>query len=330
MSMNAGKGRSGASLLLLIPIYDDWQAAEALLEQIAALQLPPRTRLSLLLIDDGSEQPMPASLRRWHAAGISGLAVLRLARNVGHQAAIAVGLSQVAAGAQRHDAVLVMDGDGEDAPSDILKLIAAWEADGRGRAVFAHRARRSEGLLFRVFYALYRLSYRALTGTWISMGNFSLLPWGHVQQLVLYPELWRHYPATVKKSKLPVSLVPTDRALRLGGRSKMNFYNLVVHGLGAITVHSDIVGVRALSAVVALVLLCAVALTGLGYAWAFTSIQVPVWTSNLLIALSLVSLQFLVGALVFSFLTLSGRSPLALNPAQNYQGFVKARTKIYG
>lgn len=330
MTKKPGRAPAGAELLLLIPIYDDWQAVSALVDQLGALRLPAGARLSALLIDDGSIQPMPAGLRKRRGPALAGFSVLRLARNVGHQAAIAIGLSQVAAGPQAYDAVLVMDGDGEDAPADILKLLAAWQAGGRASAVFAHRSRRSEGMLFRAFYTLYRLSYRAFTGTWISMGNFSLLPWGHVQQLVLYPELWRHYPATVKKSKLPVALLPTDRALRLGGRSKMNFYNLVLHGLGAITVHSDIVGVRALSAVVALVLLCAVALLGLGCTWAFTSIQVPAWASNAVIALSVVALQFLVGALVFSFLTLSGRSPLALNPAQNYQGFVKSRTKIYG
>lgn len=320
--------RRGAELLLLIPIYEDWQAVQALLEQLGALALGP-ARLDVLLIDDGSPSPLPDPLRRWRGRAVRGISVLRLARNVGHQAAIAVALSEVTAGNKAYDAVLVMDGDGEDAPSDILRLLQAWEASGRAHAVFAQRRRRSEGAVFKLFYALYRLSYRALTGTWIAMGNFSLLPWGHARQLVLYPELWRHYPATVKKSRLAVELVATDRALRLGGRSKMNFYNLVVHGLGAITVHSDIVGVRALSAVAALVLLCALALAGLGYVWLFTAIQVPTWTSNLLIALSLGALQFLVGALVFSFLTLSGRSPLALNPAQNYQGFVKQRYKLY-
>jgi polyisoprenyl-phosphate glycosyltransferase len=316
-------------LLLLIPIYEDWLAVQALLDQIGALQLGA-ARLNVLLIDDGSPSPLPPSLRRWRAAAVRGVSVLRLSRNVGHQAAIAVALSEVTASAKAYDAVLVMDGDGEDAPSDILRLLAAWEAGQRRHAVFAQRQRRSEGLVFKLFYALYRLSYRALTGTWISMGNFSLLPWGHARQLVLYPELWRHYPATVKKSRLSVDLVATDRALRLGGRSKMNFYHLVLHGLGAITVHSDIVGVRALVAVGALLGACLAASLGLAWALGMHATQVPTWAIAALAGLTLVALQFLAAALIFSFLTLAGRSPLSLSPSQDYRAFVQGRRKLYG
>lgn len=319
-----------AELLLLIPIYDDWQAVESLLSQIGALRLGPGRRLSILLIDDGSPTPLPPALRRWRSPAVAGFSVLRLARNVGHQAAIAVALSEVAAGKRRYDAVLVMDGDGEDAPADIARLADAWEQGRRQRAVFAQRRRRWEGPLFKLFYALYRLSYRAFTGTWISMGNFSLLPWGHVQQLVLYPELWRHYPATVKKSRLAVDLLLSDRAPRLGGSSKMNFYHLVLHGLGAITVHSDIVGVRALMAVCALVLACGAALGGLAWTVLYTSAVVPAWASLAIVSLSVVALQFLAAALVFSFLTLAGRSPLSLSPSQDYRAFVQGRSKLYG
>jgi hypothetical protein len=318
-----------AELLLLIPIYEDWQAVQALLDQIGALKLGP-VRLDVLLIDDGSPSPLPPALRRWRGTSVRGVSVLRLSRNVGHQAAIAVALSEVTASSKRYDAVLVMDGDGEDAPSDILRLLAAWEAGGRTRAIFAQRQRRTEGLVFKLFYALYRLSYRALTGTWISMGNFSLLPWGHARQLVLYPELWRHYPATVKKSRLSVGLVATDRALRLGGRSKMNFYHLVLHGLGAITVHSDIVGVRALAAVGALLGACLAASLGLAWALGMHATQVPTWAIAALAGLTLVALQFLAAALIFSFLTLAGRSPLSLSPSQDYRAFVQGRSKLYG
>jgi polyisoprenyl-phosphate glycosyltransferase len=323
------KRNAPAELLLLIPIYEDWLAVQALLDQIGALKLGP-ARLDVLLIDDGSPSPMPAPLRRWRGAAVRGASVLRLSRNVGHQAAIAVALSEVTASSKRYDAVLVMDGDGEDAPSDILRLLAAWEASGRRHAVFAQRQRRSEGPVFKLFYALYRLSYRALTGTWISMGNFSLLPWGHARQLVLYPELWRHYPATVKKSRLSVGLVATDRALRLGGRSKMNFYHLVLHGLGAITVHSDIVGVRALVAVGALLGACLAASLGLAWALGMHATQVPTWAIAALAGLTLVALQFLAAALIFSFLTLAGRSPLSLSPSQDYRAFVQGRSKLHG
>jgi glycosyltransferase involved in cell wall biosynthesis len=324
--------RPGAAkrVLLLIPVYNDWDAALGLLAQIAKLQTGPRLNLEALLIDDGSDQAFPrARFTATKRSSLRSLSVLRLARNLGHQGAIAVGLSHVAGLARRPDAVLVMDGDGEDAPADILKLVDAWRGSGYKLAVFAQRTRRSEGLVFRTFYALYKMAYRVLTGTGISMGNFSLLPAATVDQLTLYPELWRHYPATMKKSRLPALLVDTERATRFDGQSKMNFYRLVLHGLGAITVHSEIVGVRVLAAMAVLLLACLGCQALVAGLWLFTSTVVPAWASSLFAYLTLVALQFLSSALIFAFLTVAGHSPAALNPGQNYQAFVQRRISVY-
>ena len=63
-------------------------------------------------MDDGSvRQPVdPASIAR---AGLDGV-VIKLKRNVGHQRAIAIGLSYVAENHGDAEPVVVMDSDGED------------------------------------------------------------------------------------------------------------------------------------------------------------------------------------------------------------------------
>lgn len=322
--MSSKRVRSAKQVLLLIPIYDDWDAVARLLDQIGQLALPKDVLMRALVIDDGSTRPMPNGfLKKKAGSRLGALSVITLARNLGHQGAIAVGLGHIDKVAGAYDAVIVMDGDGEDAPQDILGLLSAWKGTGHKSAVFAQRSQRSEGLLFRVFYRLYQAAYRVLTGTSIAMGNFSLLPRDYVAKLILYPELWRHFPATVKKSKLPVILLPTRRASRTDGSSKMNFYYLILHGLGAITVHSDIVGVRSLVAVCALLLACFGALGGLAFAVLAHGSVVPIWTSTLLVSLTMIALQFLSSAILFSFLTLAGRSAIALNPALNTRSFVK-------
>jgi len=318
---------SPAKVLLLIPIHDDWQALQALLAQVQGLTLPQGLKLQALLIDDGSEQAPPA-FQRPASGALSGLSILQLARNLGHQGAIAVGLSHLAQAGGAYDAVVVMDGDGEDAPADILRLIDAWDTGGRKGAVFARRDKRSESLVFQFFYRCYQAAYRLLTGHGIAMGNFSLLPKPSLAQLSLYTELWRHYPATVKKARLPVELLATERAPRLQGKSQMNFHRLVLHGLGAIAVHSDIVGVRSLVAILSVLAVCA--LGGLGLLFALLQHWVvPGWAYLSLMTLSLVALQFLGSALIFSFLTLAGNSPLALHPQKDYKGFVKRIFKVF-
>ena len=70
--------------------------------------------------------------------------VLRLRRNVGHQRAIAIGLAFIHAHRPCR-AVVVMDADGEDRPSDVPRLLARLDAAGDPAIVFAERTRRSSG-----------------------------------------------------------------------------------------------------------------------------------------------------------------------------------------
>lgn len=85
-----------------------------------------------------------------------------------------------------------------------------------------------------------------LTGIRVRVGNFSILPFAYLDTLVVMSELWNHYAASVFRSKLPFAMIPIPRGTRFAGTSKMNFVALVSHGLSAISVFGDIVGVRLL------------------------------------------------------------------------------------
>src|SRR5213079_2177535 len=69
------------------------------------------------------------------------------------------------------------------------------------------------------------------------------------------PEMWAHYAAAVYAARLPVQLVPVNRARRIAGRSRMNYVMLVTHGLGALSVFRHRVGGRLLIAMAALTVL---------------------------------------------------------------------------
>ncbi len=144
------------------------------------------------------------------------------------------------------DAVLVMDADGEDTPDGALQLVRSFSDQGRTQAIFAERSRRVESILFRIFYRMYKGLHRVLTGISVRVGNFSILPRGHLSTIVTLPELWNHYAAVVFRSGLPLTLIPIPRGYRIAGKSRMNFVALVTHGLSAISVFGDIVGVRLL------------------------------------------------------------------------------------
>lgn len=172
--------------------------------------------------------------------------ILRLALNLGHQRAIAVGLCAVADRTQ-FDAVLVMHSDGEDRPADIAALLEA-SRQHPDHVVLARRAKRSESPAFRFWYLIYKLIFHTLSGQVISFGNYSVVPMSAVQRLVHMPELWNNLAACILRSRLPCTTVPTARGVRYSGRSTMNLVSLVVHGLSVMSVYSDVIFVRALIA----------------------------------------------------------------------------------
>ena len=231
--------QSGDELLVLIPIYNDWAAAGLLLRRLDEVLADAGLTADVLLVDDGATVPLPDCWpgHDWRALGR--IDVLSLRRNVGHQRAIAIALAFVDRKRSPH-VVVVMDGDGEDAPEDVPRLLACLHQNDHSTIVFAERTRRSESAIFRVFYALYRWAHRLLTGIPVRVGNFSVVPFRLLRRLVVVSELWNHYAAAVFKARLPRACVPTERAPRLAGKSRINFVDLVMHGLSALSVHSEL------------------------------------------------------------------------------------------
>ena len=125
-------------LLVLVPIYNDWAAAGLLLPRLDRVLAAADLTADVLLIDDGSTASIPAHWlgNDWRA--LDYIEVLSLRRNVGHQRAIAIALAYV----ERHrspDAVVVMDGDGEDAPEDVPRLLACLDENERRLAPYDER-----------------------------------------------------------------------------------------------------------------------------------------------------------------------------------------------
>jgi hypothetical protein len=215
-----------------------------------------------------------------------------------------------------------MDGDGEDDPADVPRLLEHVEEDGGDRIIFADRTRRSESLGFRAFYALYRMLHRLLTGQKVRVGNFSAIPRRRLSSLVVVAEIWNHYAAAVIRSRQPHRSIPTRRAARLCGRSTMSFVSLVTHGLSAISVYSDVVGVRLL---VLSVFLAAVMLVGIVVATIVrltTELAVPGWATTTVGLLLILLGQAVMAAFIFSFMILGSRHSSPFLPLRDYSFFV--------
>jgi polyisoprenyl-phosphate glycosyltransferase len=313
-------------LTILLPVCNDWPAAKTLLGQIDAALVDANLTARVLLVDDGSVEPPSDDFAARDWLAFEQVRILELRRNVGHQRAIVLGLAYLN---QRGDcdAVVVMDADGEDLPGDVPRLVDQFEAAGRRAIVFAERRRRTESLTFRLFYWLYRQLHLVLTGLRVRVGNFCIMPAAAVASLVAVPETWNHVAAAVFKSRLPYETMPTARGYRLAGRSSMNFVALVVHGLSALSVFGEIVGVRLMVASVGLFL--SVAGLGVGMAvWSLGTRQpIPGWAAAAGGLVAVLLTQLVVVSFLAALSILSARNAQNFLPLRDWRYFVrKART----
>lgn len=314
-------------LKIVIPVFNDWTSFFMLLRELDRVFADRRHIVSVLAVDDGSTDDAPTTLEEAGAIpAVSGVRVAKLAMNLGHQRAIAVGLS-MASEEPDVDAVVIMDADGEDRPQDVPCLIAA--ADGkRDFVVVAERRKRSERLSFKLFYALYRGIFAILTGRNMSFGNFSLISRQYVRRLTMTPDLWNNLPAALIHSRLPIQRLPTDRGHRYHGTPKMNYISLMVLGLSGISVYSDAIFVRMLIATGCLLVTSVIAGGVVAAIRLFTDLATPGWATTVEFGIIIIVFQAVVSTLTALLLLLSSRSQRSIVPALDYGRFVDSCTEL--
>jgi glycosyltransferase involved in cell wall biosynthesis len=309
--------------VVLIPVLDDWPSFSRLISEIDKQCSAFDASFEIIAVDDGSSDPCDAAslLALPKGSCIETVSVIRLALNLGHQRAIAVGLASLS-DRRDMDGVIVMDSDGEDRPSDLGTLIDDWRAH-RSHIVLARRAERSETSVFKLGYLAYRLLFRVLVGRRIFFGNFCLLPAAAVRQLVYMPELWNNLPAAIMRSRLRHRAVRTERGTRYFGRSKMNLPSLVVHGLSAMSVYTDVIFVRVLLAAfgvcgMSVLMMIAVIIIRLA-----TTLAIPGWATTAVGDLLIIAVQALVLIIATTLMLLASRNTRQLVPIADTAVFVK-------
>ena len=297
--------------IILCPLYNDETSfnlfAAAVEKETANI---PGFQFSFLVVNDGTDQlQLSSSLP---------ITVVHLNRNLGHQKAIAIGLAY-AQEKLSFERIIIMDCDGEDQPSDMKLLLHA--EDG---IVVARRGSRQEGTAFRFFYHIYKLLFYTLTGKQISFGNFMSVPKKEVARLVHHSEIWNHLAGALIKSKRPFRTVAAHRGKRFAGKSNMNFTALLLHGLGAIGVFTEIIAARLLVASFFMIVIAILAILVIVYVKYFTNEAIPGWATTTVSSLLIVILQSFLLSLFTIFLYNSTGGQRKLIPALHYKDYVAA------
>ncbi|ACT60871.1 glycosyltransferase [Hirschia baltica] len=304
---------------IVTPVLDDWESLDKLIEDISAQpELAPHD-IRILAVDDGSsayERPNPERL----VGPIKEIVVAHLRANQSHQRAIALGMAYVKEHYSEFS-VLVMDSDGEDRPEEVAQLVER-AADKPNSIIVARRRKRSEGTQFRAGYWVYKLLFSLLTGKDISFGNFSFIPQSKIDNVIYNSNIWNNFAATILRSRVPIEFVETDRGTRYFGESRMNVTSLMVHGLSAIAVFSDIVISRLIIALTGMFVLFSfgiLAVIAAKFAVDYYNIPglfLPGYATNIILALVNILVSSLFIGLLMILNLLTTRSQATALPSQ--------------
>ena len=322
-------GCTGAiGLHVLMPVFNDWAALEGTLQQLDRTLAEQGIAASVLVVDDGSSISVPADLCARDFKALARVEILHLRRNLGHQRAIAIGLTFLHSETVG-EAVVVMDADGQDRPEDVPALLRKFREESGRRIVFAARTRRSESLLFRLCYHGYRGLHRILTGVSVRVGNFSIVPFSSLSSLSVSAELWNHYSAAVFRSRLPYTMIPAPRASRTVGDPRMNFLQLLLHGLSALSVYGEVIGARVLLVASVMLILDVGILILIFLRQIVGTAPAPTWLLFTTGILFILFFEIAVVSGVLIFRMLSSRASLTFLPIRDFRYFVRDIEEVF-
>ena len=108
--------------ILLIPVFNDWKSLNKLILKLDIfLQNKKKIRNEILIINDNSSKKISLNFRKLKT--INKIKIITLKKNFGSQKAIAIGLSYLKK-IKGEFYITVMDGDGEDAPSQVKNMLS--------------------------------------------------------------------------------------------------------------------------------------------------------------------------------------------------------------
>ena len=179
---------------ILVPIYNDWQSASKLLDEIDNDISDLDHEISVIIVNDASTHDRQEEQKDFN--NIHSIKILNMKINQGHARCIATGLKYIFE-KEDFDYVIPMDGDGEDRPEEIKEFINQIESSNNNPIV-GERVKRSEKLIFKICYQLHKLITLTFTGKSIKFGNYTCLPKSTVEKMIKEKATWNSFSGSLK------------------------------------------------------------------------------------------------------------------------------------
>lgn len=223
-----------AYIAVVAPVYRGEQFVEELCSRLHATLGQIDSNYSIVLVDDASPDH---SWQRIKGESLKDSRVLgvQLSRNFGQHYAITAGLDNVDA-----DWVVVMDGDLQDQPEDILAMHEKAVREGFD-VVIAERSLRADSFLRKMSSSLFNRSLSLLSGLNLSAryGNYRIMNRNAHQAFAQMREHMRFYPAIMQWIGFNSGYAQTSRVARPHGRSSYTFVRLIKLAVQATVAYSE-------------------------------------------------------------------------------------------
>ncbi len=215
---------------VVVPIRDEEHTVEPLYDELEAALGRDGRPWEIVFVDDGSSDGTFAALTRLHARAGSVRAV-RLRRACGKAAALDAGFREATG-----DVVVTIDGDLQDDPADIPRLLA--QLDEGFDVVCGWKTRRRDPLTRRIPSYVFNTVAGRLSGLRLHDMNCGLkaLRVEVVRGMRLYGELHRYLPVLAHYRGYRVAELPVNHRLRPHGRSRYGMERYVRGFLDLLTV----------------------------------------------------------------------------------------------
>jgi glycosyltransferase involved in cell wall biosynthesis len=199
---------------VVVPVHNEERSVALLLDELDSALQPLGAPWEAVFVDDGSTDGSYAALTRLHASR-DNLTVVRLRRNFGKAAALAAGFAQA-----RGDVIVTIDGDLQDDPAEIPRLLVKLE-EGFD-LVSGWKSRRRDPLPRRALSRLFNAVAGWVSGVHLHDINCGLKAYRAdvVRGLRLYGELHRFIPVLAHHRGYRIAELPVNHRPREHGRSR--------------------------------------------------------------------------------------------------------------
>jgi glycosyltransferase involved in cell wall biosynthesis len=201
-------------LSVVVPVHNEERSVALLYDELRSALEPLDTDWEAVFVDDGSTDGTFAALTRLHA-GADNVRIVRLRRNFGKAAALGAGFDQA-----RGDTVVTIDGDLQDDPFEIPRLLA--KLDEGFDLVSGWKSHRRDPLSRRLLSRLFNRVTSLFSGVRLHDMNCGLKAYRAevVHGVRLYGELHRFIPVLAHYRGFRIAELPVNHRPREHGRSR--------------------------------------------------------------------------------------------------------------